>query len=462
MSENPNAAKAKAAALKLTKPLKIVAVSWRDLGPLTAGLLLLTIIAVLVTLHYMAPAPPHALTIAAGPKGSTFEATALRYQKVLARSGIKLKILNTEGSLDNLDRMADPKSGVDIAFVQAGLATGADLTNVDSLGTMFYQLLTVFYRSPKPLERLSQLSGEHLAIGPEGSGVRALSLTLLKANGIEPGGPTKLSELEGQDAVNALRAKKLDAVFLTGDSAAPAVIRELLHAEGIRLFDFVQADAYVRRFPYLSKLVIPAGAFDLGEQLPPTTINMLAPTVELVGHPNLHPALSDLLIEAAYEIHGRASLLQSAGQFPTQVTNAVPLSTEAARYYKSGSKSFVYRVLPFWLASLLDRAIVVLVPMFVVVIPGLRFLPQLYGWRIKRRIHRRYSELMALERESLGPVTDERRAALLKRLASIERSVISGRIPGAYAEQVYLLRQHIGLVRGRLGGAMDEEADAAT
>jgi hypothetical protein len=224
----------------------------------------------------------------------------------------------------------------------------------------------------------------------------------------------------------------------------------LLHTQGIRMFDFSQADAYVRRFPYLSKLAIPAGAFDLGEDLPRADINMLAPTVELLAHSDLHPALSDLLLESAFQVHGRASLLQYAGQFPMQVTHTFPLSTEAGRYYKSGNKAFAYRYLPFWLASLVDRALVVMLPVLVVVIPGLRFLPQLYGWRIKSRIHRRYGELMALERESLGDITPERRAALLERLEEIEQSVISRKMPGSHAEQLYVLREHIGLAREHL------------
>jgi hypothetical protein len=251
----------------------------------------------------------------------------------------------------------------------------------------------------------------------------------------------------------------VDAIFLTGDSAAPATIRELLHAEGIRLFNFSQADAYVRRFPYLNKLELPSGAFDLGQNLPSSRINMLAPTVELVSHSGLHPALCDLLIEAAFEVHGHASLLQNAGQFPSAVAYAFPISTEAQRYYKSG-KSFSYRFLPFWLASLLNRTLVVLVPICVVVIPGLRYLPQLYSWRINSRIHRRYGELMALEREALGELSPERRAALLERVEEIEKSVITAKMPGSHAEQLYGLRQHIRFVRENL--ARSAQADEAS
>jgi len=259
-------------------------------------------------------------------------------------------------------------------------------------------------------------------------------------------------------------SKQADAVFLTGDSAAPHTTREMLHTEGIRLFDFDQANAYVRRFPYLSKLVVPAGAFDLGEDIPASDINLLAPTVELIAHSNLHPALCDLLIEAAHEVHGHASVLQSAGQFPSPVTHLFPISPEAARYYKSGDKSFTYRYLPFWLASLFNRVLVVFVPILVVAIPGLRYLPQMYSWRINSRIHRRYGELMAVERESLGVLTEARRAELLDRLGEIEKAVITRKIPGSHAEQVYLLRQHIGFVRKNLtaAGTAHEPASAGS
>jgi TRAP-type uncharacterized transport system substrate-binding protein len=434
----------------LNLPLKITVVSWWALAQTVGPILLLAVVAVWAAVHFVHSAPPRTLTISSGPKGSTFETNAEWYRKILARNGIELKIIQSEGSLDNLNRLSDPKSHVDIALVQSGLVSNRETNDLVSLGSMFYQPLTIFYRSPKPLVRLSELRAQRIAIGPEGSGTRALALELLKANEIEADGVTRLLDLEGEAARTALLHKQVDAVFLTGDSASPTTTREMLHTEGIRLFDFSQANAYVRRFPYLTKLVVPAGAFDIGEDIPPADINLLAPTVELVAHSNLHPALCDLLIEAAYEIHGRASVLHPAGQFPNSLTHTFPISSEAARYYKSGDRSFTYRYLPFWLASLLNRALVVLLPIFVVVIPSLRYLPQVYKWRINSRIHRRYGELMAVEREALGKMSAERRAALFERLGQIERSIITHKMPGSHAEQVYLLRQHIGFVRENL------------
>jgi len=429
--------------------LKVPAVSWRDLAATLGPVLILSALAVLAALHYVRPAPPKTLVMSGGPEGSTFQAVAAKYQQILARSGITLKIVRSQGSLDNLNRLKDPSSGVDIGLVQSGIEGDGDHRDVVSLGSVFFEPVTIFYRSDKPLDRLSQLRGERIAIGPEGSGTRALALALLKANEIDAQGPTQLLGLEGEAAKHALLTKEADAIVLTGDSAAPATIREMLHAPGIRLLNFTQGDAYVRRFRYLNKLDLPAGTFDLGENLPATSITLLAPTVELLAHSSLHPALSDLLIEAATEVHGHPSLLQSANQFPTPAVHDFPISTDAVRFYKSG-KSFAYRYLPFWLASLLDRALVVLLPIVVVVIPGLRYLPQLYGWRINSRIHRLYGELMTLERDTLGDLSPDTRAALIDRLLKIENSVIARKMPGSHADQMYNLRQHINLVRERL------------
>jgi TRAP-type uncharacterized transport system substrate-binding protein len=422
---------------------------WLDLAQVLAPALIVIGLVVFAALHLIRPAPPSTLTMASGPEGSKFHTVAVRYQQILAKNGITLKLVTTQGSLENLNLLFTQPPVVDIALVQSGTPFDGDTRDIVSLGGMFYVPLTIFYRSPAPLQRLSQLAGRRIAIGAPGSGTRSLALALLKANEIEVQGSTSLLDLEGEAAREALLHQQVDAIFLTGDSAAPETIREMLHAPGVRLFDFPQADAYARRFRYLSKLDLPAGAFDLGENLPPGPIYMLAPTVELLAHANLHPALSDLLIEAAIEVHGGASLLQNAGQFPSSVATSFPLSDDAARYYKSG-KSFAYRYFPFWLATLLDRTVVVILPVILVLIPVLRFLPSLYNWRITRRVSRRYQQLMAIERQSLGNLSAEERAQLIASVARIEKAVIALKMPGSHAEQLYILRQHMQFVRENL------------
>ena len=440
--------------VKLRLPLKITTISWLDLAHTLGPILLISAAAIWLALHFVRPAPPHTLTMSGGPKGSSFETVAEQYRAILAENGIDLKVIPSAGSLQNLDRLSEPHSHVDIALVQAGITEsarkGVNTQDLVSLGSMFYQPLTVFYRGRRPISRLSQLKGRRIAIGKAGSGTRLLALALLDANGIDLHGSTELLDLEGESARQALLDRRVDAIFLSGDSAPPATIRAMLHTRGVRMFNVAQGDAYTRRFPYLHKLGIPAGAFDLGANLPAKPLTLLAPAVELIGHSDLHPALCDLLIEAAQEVHGRANLLQSAHEFPSTYTYTFPLDSEADRYYKSGNRSFAYRYLPFWLASLVSRVAVVLVPIIVILIPGLRYLPQLYTWRVDSRIHRRYGELMALERESLERLTPERRVALLDRLDEIERAVILRKIPGSHAEQLYQLREHIRFVRRNL------------
>jgi TRAP-type uncharacterized transport system substrate-binding protein len=443
---------------KLRLPLKITRISWSDLAHTLGPILLASGLAIWLALHFVRPMPPRTLIMSGGPRGSSFETFAKRYGAILAENGINLKIVPSAGSLQNLDRLSEAHSHFDIALVQAGITEtgtakqGADTRNLVSLGSMFYQPLTIFYRARRRISRLSQLAGERIAIGKQGSGTRLLALALLNGNGIGTGttgtqDTTQLLDLDGDAARKALVDGQVDAIFLTGDSAPPATIRAMLHTRGVRMFDFPQADAYARLFPYLHELAIPAGTFDLGANLPRRPLTLLAPAVELIAHSDLHPALCDLLIQAAQQVHGRPTRLQHAHEFPNTYTYTFPLASEAASYYKSGGGSVAYRYLPFRFASLVTRIAAVLVPIIVILIPGLRYLPNLYAWRVNSRIHRRYGELMALERESLETLTPERREALLERLNEIERSVILRKIPGSHAEQLYQLREHIRFVR---------------
>jgi TRAP-type uncharacterized transport system substrate-binding protein len=431
---------------------RFVAISWRDLALTFGPILLVCIAALYLAVRLIQPAPPSTLTIAAGPKGSFFWSSAQKYKAILARNRVTLNVLETQGSLDNLTRLEDPNSDVDVGFVQGGMTKpGSTHDHLESLGSVSYVPLAVFYRGAL-VARLSELKGKRLAIGAEGSGTRALSLQLLKANGIEPGGDTTLLPLAGDAAAQALEDGQVDAVFLTGDSAQPPTMAKLLRTNGIRLMDFSQADAYARRFPFLTTIEFPMGAFDFARNLPPHPVHTIAPTAELVARDSLHPALSDLLIEAAREVHSRANLLQKANEFPAPLVHEFRISDNAERYYKSG-KSFLYRTLPFWVASLADRVLVVLVPLIVVLIPGLRLVPGLYRWRVKSRIYRWYGALIAIEREAISGPDTSQRDALLERIDAIESAVNRMKMPLAFADQFYVLREHIGFVRERLAQA---------
>ena len=436
-------------------PSRLSFVSWRDVAFTLGPVIVLSVAAIWAGYWFVRPAPPDTIVITAGPAGSTFHTHAERYKKILARNGVKLEILPSKGSLENLTRLADPAFSVDIGFVQGGVADGVNTEGLYSLGSMFHQPLAVFYTGPR-ITRLSQLAGRRVAIGAEGSGAHVLALALLKSNGIERGARTTLLDLGGKDAADALTQRRTDAVFLMGDSAAGQMMRKLMDAPGVRLFDFPQAEAYTRRFRYLSKLELPMGSIDLGRNIPARSLQLIAPTVELIAREDLHPALSDLLIEAATEVHGKATTLQRAGEFPAPVEKEFPISSNAARYYKSG-KGFLYRHLPFWVASLIDRTAVLLVPVLVILVPGMRLVPALYRWRVGSRIYRWYGALLALERD-VRRHSPADREELLRRLAEVEQGVSRIKVPLSFAGELYVLREHVNFVRQRLTGEQVSDA----
>ena len=408
------------------------------------------VVVVAAVFWFIYSAPPRTVTITSGPAGSSFQRVAERYRDLLARSSVTVKIVPSQGSIENIERLADPKSRVDVGFVQAGEKAANTNARLFSLGSVAYQPLLVFCRSATPVTLLSDLAGKKLAIGPEGSGTRKLVLTLLATNDIDPGGATQFLDLDAQEAAKALLAGKVDAVFLMGDSASSQVMRSLLRAPGIHLLSFVQADAYIRRFGYLNKLELPRGSIDFGKDLPPQSVTLLGPTVELVARAKLHPAICDLLLEAAKGVHGSATLLQHRGEFPAPLEHDFPISPEATRYYKSG-KGFLYRSLPFSLASILNRILVAFLPMVLLLIPAVRVIPTAYKWKTQLRIYRWYRSLLRVERDLSGEITNEKRQELHRRLDHIETSVNQMKVPASFAGQFYGLREHIGFVRERLG-----------
>jgi TRAP-type uncharacterized transport system substrate-binding protein len=417
---------------------------------LSISVILLIVLAVgIAAFVFMSSAAPNTITITSGPSGSTFQKTAEKYQKILAKEGVTLKILPSEGSVDNIKKLSDPKVAVDVGFVLGGEVSGADAGNLVSLGSINYQPLMVFYRGESK-QLLSDFKGQRLDIGPEGSGTHSLALALLKANGIEPNGDTRLVSAVSGDSVQALLENRIDAIFVMGDSTSTDSMRELLHAPEIHLFSFTQADGYARRINYLNKLELPKGALDFGKNIPAEDLYLVGPTVELIARPSLHPALSDLLLEAAREVHSSAGIFKKRGEFPAPLEHEFRISPDATRYYASG-KSFLYRTFPFWVASLLARSLAAIVPVALLLIPALKIAPAIYRWRIESRIYRWYRALLELERDAFKPSVDpKRREELLRHLDHIENTVNKIIVPASFGDLFYGLRGHISFVRGSL------------
>ncbi len=416
----------------------------------TAILLFSAVVTLVAVYWFVQAAPPRTIVLTSGPPGSTFQRYADSYAKILARNNVTLRVLPSQGSLENLQRLWSGKRDVDIGFAVGGISEGIDLGDLTSLGSVAHQPLWVFYRTAKPISRLSDLAGQRIAVGALGSGARSIAHTLLQANGVTEHQATFV-DLDADAAATALQDGKLEAVFLMGDSAPIQTLRNLLHSPDIKLYSFVQADGYVRRHTFLDRIELPEGSIDLGKNLPPQDVILVGPTVELIARKGLHPALCELLVDVAKEVHGKAGVLQKRGEFPAPLEHEFNLNEDAIRYYKSG-KGFVARAVGgnFWLASLTNRILIVFVPIILVLVPAIRFLPFAYRWCIQLRIIRCYRPLLLLEREVAGPLTHEQGEDILRRLDMIEATVNHLKVPASFADQFYVLRVHVAFVRDRL------------
>jgi TRAP-type uncharacterized transport system substrate-binding protein len=390
--------------------------------------------------------PPRTIVMATGAEGGANYELGIRYREILARAGVELRLQPTTGSLENLRRLRDSKSGVSVGFTQGGTTNKKESPELESLGTIFYEPLWLFRRGEIG-EGAQGLRGRRLSIGPEGSGGRALALQIISRTKLD----SIIGELSGfppQVAAEKLIAGDIDAAFIVTGWESP-VIQSLLNAKGIEADSYLHADALIAIYPFLHKLVLPAGVVDLSTDRPPEDVVLLAPKASLAVRADLHSALQYLLLDAAVQIHSQPGIFQKAGQFPAAESIDLPLSGEAHRFYKSG-QPFLQGYLPFWIATLVEKTLVVLIPLAALLYPVFKLLPQMYDWTMQLRIRRLYDEIRSIESdmEAQGPRFDAN--ALNAKLDQIDQRANHLQLPTVYASNLYTLRSHIDLVRTRL------------
>src|SRR5215813_2539383 len=391
--------------------------------------------------------PPRTVTLATGPEGSSYAQIGERYRAILARSGVVLKLEATAGSVENLAKLRDPRSGVSAGFLIPGLPGAKEASGLETLGTIFYQPLWLFEHESANGVAVEGLAEKRASFGSEGSGTRTITNDLLALAGIETR-RAKLLELPPAEAADRLLRREIDVVALV-DSWDSPLIRRLVAASEISLVTFRRADALVALRPQFTKLILPTGVGDLANNRPPSDVVLIAPKASLVIRGNLHEAIQFLLLDAAAQVHSGPGIFHRAGAFPAAESIDFPLSSEAVRFYKSGPP-FLQRYLPFWLAVLTERLLFLLVPLFGIVLPLIRVVPEAYRRMVERRITRLYGELKLLETELEVRGPEASHADVIPRLDALERRADDLRVPLRFSQTLYTLKVHIRLVRDRL------------
>ena len=390
------------------------------------------------------PAPPRKIVMATGVETGMYHRYAQRYIEILKRAGVKVEERITGGAADNFELLRNPKSGIDVAFMQGGVAASPPPDGIVMLASLYYEPLWIFYRGSETLTQLNQLRGKRIAVGTPGSGTRAFIVPLLAANGVDERN-TEMWGMGASEAQDALRDRKVDAAFIVGAATTP-IIMDALHNPAFNLMTLPRADVYPRLFPHVTRLTLPAGMIDLARNVPKDEIELIGTKAMLVARDTLHPALVNLLIDAAHEIHDGQGRFEAAGEFPGIAPVDLRVSPYADQHRRFGPSLF-YQYLPFWVATVIERMIIIVAPLVVVLIPLATYLPRIRTWWVRSRIYRWYGELALLERDvrtrtGALPVTK-----WLATLDRIERAVESVKAPVSFASEAYTLREHIALVR---------------
>jgi TRAP transporter TAXI family solute receptor len=401
-------------------------------------------------LWILVPPPPKSIEMATGFPTGLYYQFGERLKTELSQDGVNLKVRSTGGTIDNLALLNDPKSGVDFAMIQGGVANISEYPNLVSIAGMFYEPIWVWYREGAfkndggQLKILSQLKGKRISIGNEGSGTLALSKDLLQASGITEN-ELGAQKLKPDEAITKLSNGELDAVFIVAAAEAP-ILRKFYSIPGIRLMNFDQADAYTRNLPYLSKVTVPRGLLSIQYDQPRQDIQVMAATATLVAHDNVSPALVSLLLGASYDILKSYSRLQKVGEFPSSTGLDFPLHVDAEIYLKDGP-SFLHRHLPFWTAVWAGRFVKIVIPLLVILIPLFTYIPTTKNFLLRLKLAQVYEELKVIERNAQNPALKEKN---FKDLEAIEKRVGNIKVSMLDAKELYDLKGHVGEVRGRL------------
>jgi TRAP-type uncharacterized transport system substrate-binding protein len=417
---------------------------------------LLSIALLVLAYLWLDPNPPKRVTLATGPAQSAYDEFGKRYQAALKPYGIDVVLLPSEGSSANLQLLRDGQA--DLGFVQGGSGErkAEEESGIASLGSLFVEPVWLFYREDAArhsaggaLTSLAQLQDLRLNVGTPGSGVPHLMDKLFAANRADAA-RLKLSRLDQTPATVAFLGGELDAIVF---ASAPEslMVQMLLQTPGVKLMDFSQSEAYSRRFPFLTPVLLPRGVVDLSADQPPQDVRLVATTTALLTRESTHPALLQLFTQAARDLHGPAGWFNRAGSFPTIEHSEFPISREAERAIRSG-QPFLQRWLPFWLANLVERMWLALGIILAVLLPLSRIVPPLYQFRIRSRVFRWYGQLREIENRLQQEPAQA--AQLMRELDALDDRVGRISVPLAYADELYALRNNIDIVRRKADSAV--------
>ena len=409
------------------------------------------------------PSCPDKIVIATGSENGAYFAFANQYKDELAKNGIELQIVQTAGSVENHQMLNN--GDVDIAFIQGGIDHGQDTGHLRSLASLYLEPLWVFHRSDVKIGDLSDLKNKRVAIGNQGSGTRDLAVKLMRENNVDDqtrsydeqataqwdltnAGRTEFVEIGGSEAQQALLNNKIDAMFAVV-SAESDLVKCMIADPRVATLDMARADAYCTKYRYLSKAILPEGFFDFESNIPAKSIQLVAPSANLVATKDLHPALVPLLLDMTKSFHHAGGVFEKPGDFPNENLVDFKLNRNSQRYFANGAP-FFYRILPFQLAAWLDQVKLLIFPMVTLLLPLIKIAPPVYRWSIRVKIYRWYRILRDIDIRLASELEEFDFDQEIDRLELLGNELANVSVPLSYMEEYYNLKLHVAHVRNQL------------
>ena len=406
--------------------------------------ILLIIASFYITSQFIQPAPKKELVIVTGSKTGNYYTTALAYQALLQEEGIKVTILNSAGSVENLSLLKEKKA--DIAFVQNGIA--GNKHNVELLASLYYEPLWIFYKNDNyTMDYVIQLIGKTIAIGKSQSGTEHLSRMILQDNGITSKN-TNIINLSTTQAKEKLIQGEIDGLFIVS-SAQSSIIKALLEEPTINLLSIKRSKAYSQKYSFLESLNLYEGTIDLYKNLPDEDIRLLATTANLVANGDVPEELIRILMKKVQFIHSSKTLFSQDNQFPNTSNTNLVINEEALKYLKNGD-SFLEKIFPYWIASNIDRLKILLIPILTLMFPLFKGVLPLYQWTMRSKIYRWYDQVNEID-QHIPTMSQKEQLQTIKDLEALKLEIQKEtKVPLSFMGEYYNLIMHIDMICKKL------------
>ncbi len=284
------------------------------------------------------------LNIATGGTAGTYYPIGGAMAEILNNNieGMNASAQSTGATVANINMLQE--GSVDLAIVQNDIAYYAangiemfkdkKIDNLRGIASLYPETCQVITLDASGIKSIADLKGKRVAVGAMGSGAEANARQILEAYGITY---DDIDEqfLSFSEAASALKDGNVDAAFLTAGYPTAAV-QDIASQNPIRVLPVEddKADALIAKYPFYTKVVIPAGTYaGFDEDVPAMSVMAM-----LICTDKIDEQMGYDITKALFSNLDRIKAAHAVGKFITKesVMEGMPITMNAGaeKYFK--------------------------------------------------------------------------------------------------------------------------------